>query len=138
MKLTTAEIKIFIRNCVGHGESKTVAEIEAYIKQSSDKQFTKGQLAGAIAQLVDRNELMRVERGIYRKAEEIEDSNGVSAQNDVNFRMQINACLKRTAVDLARIVSSVDILAADEEDFELLNRIRTLRGDMESIINEEA
>ena len=137
MRLTTAEIKILIRNCMEQREPKTLAEIEQYIKENSEKQFTKGQLAGAVAQLVDRNELVRIERGIYRKAELVEGPDNISIQSDVGLKTQIRACLKRTAAELARIVSGFDILMADEEDFEILNKIRALRSDMESIINAE-
>ena len=137
MQLTTGEIKILIRNCMEQCESKTIPEIEEYIKQHSNKQCTKGQLAGAIAQLVDRNEISRIERGIYRKAKGVDGPTTADAQNVANLKNQIKACLRKTTIELARIVSSFDILIADEEDFDLLNKIRTLRGEMESIINQE-
>lgn len=137
MRLTTGEIKILIKRGMEQSESKTIPEIDAYIRQHSNKQFTKGQLTGAVAQLVDRNELVRIERGVYRRGEIADDQNNVNVYNDIDLKTQITACLKRTAVELARIVSSVDILVANEEDFELLNKIRALRGDMESIINQD-
>lgn len=137
MRLTTGEIKVLIKRGMEQSESKTIPEIEEYIHQHTDKQFTKGQLTGAVAQLVDRNELVRIERGVYRRGEVADGQINVNTYNDIDFKTQIKACLKKTAVELARIVSSVDILAADEEDFELLNKIRALRGDMESIIDQD-
>lgn len=136
MRLTTGEIKILIKRGVEQGESKTIPEIDAYIRQHTDKQFTRGQLTGAIAQLVDRNEIVRIERGVYQRRDAADEQDGANVYHEVDLKIQIVACLKKTAAELARIVSSVDILAADEEDFELLNRIRALRGDMESIINQ--
>ena len=137
MRLTTGEIKILIKRGMEQSESKTIPEIEEYIRQHTDKQFTKGQLTGAVAQLVDRNELVRIERGVYRRGQAADGQIDVNSCNDIDLKIQIIACLKKTAVELARIVSSVDILVADEDDFELLNKIRKLRGDMELIINQD-
>lgn len=53
MKISTAEIKIYIIECVKTYGMYTNDDFKKYIIQKSGKIPTKNQIAGAIAQLVD-------------------------------------------------------------------------------------
>ncbi len=65
-RLKTAEIKIFLRECVQDGNCHTIDDFKKHIADNSGKSFTIGQLSGAISQLTALGELEKVERGLYR------------------------------------------------------------------------
>ena len=87
MRISTAEIKMLIKKCVSNGGTYTVEDLKNYITANSDKEMTRGQLSGAVFQLADAKEIIRVERGLYSK-------NVMSAFNEESTESQENSELK--------------------------------------------
>lgn len=77
MKMSTAEIKFLIKDCVKKSGMYTPSDFKDYITQKSDKDVTRNQITGAINQLVDSKDIIRVERGLY--------------SNDTNYITKVKA-----------------------------------------------
>ena len=69
MKMSTAEIKMIIKEQIKDGTNYTPSDFAELLKKTSDKSFTIGQLSGAIKQLADNGVIGRKERGLYCKLE---------------------------------------------------------------------
>ena len=67
MRISTAEIKMLIKECIKQGGMYTAPDFKEYIVANSGKDVTRGQISGAITQLVDMKEIVRVGRGLYAK-----------------------------------------------------------------------
>lgn len=63
MRISTAEIKMLIKECVRQGGMYTAPDFKEYIVANSGKDVTRGQISGAVSQLVDTKEIVRVGRG---------------------------------------------------------------------------
>lgn len=104
MKISTAEIKMLIKKCVSKGGSYTVADLKNYITANSDKEMTRGQLSGAVFQLADAKEIIRVERGLYSK-------NAMSAFDEESMESQENSELKEELYKtLYRIIICLQVM----------------------------
>ena len=87
------------KKCVSKGGSYTVADLKNYITANSDKEMTRGQLSGAVFQLADAKEIIRVERGLYSK-------NAMSAFDEESMESQENSELKE---ELYKTLSKIEI-----------------------------
>ncbi len=67
MRISTAEIKMLIKECVKQEGMYTALDFKEYIAVNSGKDVTRGQISGAVSQLVDAKEIVRVGRGLYAK-----------------------------------------------------------------------
>ena len=54
MKISTAEIKIMIKECIRIPGMYTATDFRNYINMNSQKEVTRGQISGAISQLIIR------------------------------------------------------------------------------------
>lgn len=131
MKLTTGEIKILIKNCLSEVSYSSVPEIKQYIAQNTIKEFTNGQIIGAIGQLVKRGDIENVERGVYKK-----NNNEKLFLNGKDFNDQIKLCLNNTMNELSSIIKRTDIIALDEKDYKKINRIKELKEYIDLTIEE--
>lgn len=139
MKLSTAEIKMLIKQCASTSNNCTPKDFTAYIEKKSDKEFTRGQIAGAVSQLVDKKELISIERGLYRLGNiEVKDTYKKASQSTSNFHSQfafeIADCLNDTVKELSQIVEKTDVLGMSREEFQLLVDVKQIREKMEQII----
>ena len=67
MRISTAEIKMLIKECVKQGGMYTAPDFKEYIILNSKKDVTRGQISGAVSQLIDTKEIVRVGRGLYAR-----------------------------------------------------------------------
>ena len=114
MKISTAEIKMLIKECVRQGGMHTAPDFKEYIAANSGKDVTRGQISGAISQLVDTKEIVRVGRGLYAK----------------DMKVTIN---KKKNTELATTISSIDIWELNGENFEIVTKMRELKDTIEGI-----
>ena len=129
MRISTAEIKMLIKKCVSNGGTYTVEDLKNYITANSDKEMTRGQLSGAVFQLADAKEIIRVERGLYSK-------NVMSAFNEASTESQENSELKeelyktlnKIEKELINVIGNVDIWNLSGEEFELITKVRELKS----------
>ena len=129
MRISTAEIKMLIKKCVSNGGNYTVEDLKNYITANSDKEMTRGQLSGAVFQLADAKEIIRVERGLYSK-------NVMSAFNEESTESQENSELKeelyktlnKIEKELINVIGNVDIWNLSGEEFELITKVRELKS----------
>ena len=119
MKISTAEIKIYIIECVKTYGMYTNDDFKKYIIQKSGKIPTKNQIAGAIAQLVDSNDISRVGRGLYSKDIESTSVNTKASSNN--------------AKELVSAIGSVNVFDLNSENFEIIKKIRGLKDTIEEI-----
>ena len=129
MRISTAEIKMLIKKCVSNGGTYTVEDLKNYITANSDKEMTCGQLSGAVFQLANAKEIIRVERGLYSK-------NVMSAFNEESTESQENSELKeelyktlnKIEKELINVIGNVDIWNLSGEEFELITKVRELKS----------
>lgn len=139
-KLTTAEIKGFIMECVRDGETYSVREIKDYISQKTDKVYTPGQISGALMQLTTAEKLRSMGRGLYAAGRDRTENDGKIleeqeelSEKQIEFRRQIKECMQSTASQLQKIVSQVDMWELTESEFAFLGEIRKLNEQMKKI-----
>lgn len=142
MKISTAEIKSLMKECVTREGKYTTADFCDYIKMKSDKRFTSGQIAGAISQLVDTGYLVRVERGLYegtsaiQKKGETEGAFSMGGKNS-GFQRKIMECLENTKRQLTQIAGEENIFKMSEEDYRLACEVKKINDEIEKIIKND-
>ena len=138
MRISTAEIKMLIKECVKTGGMYTATDFGKYIKTNSGKEFTRGQISGAISQLVDTRDIVRVGRGLYSK-----DMKSLSNKNpahrdekDNKLQRDIYNTLSKIENDLAQITGKINIWELEAENFEIITKMRELKKTIEDIKNQ--
>lgn len=139
MRISTAEIKSLMKDCAAQEGMYTTSDFCDYIRKRSEKEFTSGQIAGALAQLVDTGHLVRVERGLYRgtatkQAEKKAEQESGADREPSSFRKKIVECLQDTKRKLTQIAGEENILEMDEEDYRLVLEIKKINEEIEEII----
>lgn len=135
MRISTAEIKMLIKECVRQGEMYTAPDFKEYIVANSGKDVTRGQISGAISQLVDMKEIVRVGRGLYAKDTKVTINRKKDTDNEVEdtLKIQIYNTLIKVEKELATTISSIDIWKLNGENFEIVTKMRELRDSIEEI-----
>ena len=155
MRISTAEIKMLIKECVRQGGMYTAPDFKEYIVANSGKDVTRGQISGAVSQLVDTKEIVRVGRGLFAKDMKVTANKkkssddlslmefhflGVSANSkciktkyDVISGKYISIELGDARSNLATTISSIDIWKLNGENFEIVTKMRELKDFIEEI-----
>ena len=127
MRISTAEIKMLIKECVRQGGMYTAPDFKEYIVANSGKDVTRGQISGAVSQLVDTKEMVRVGRGLYAKDMKV-TANKKKSNDD-----EVKDTLNKVEKELATTISSVDIWKLNGENFEIVTKMRELKDSIEEI-----
>lgn len=143
MKISTAEIKKLMIACALDEKIHSVADFKRYISENSDKEFTSGQISGAIHQLSENGELDNIERGLYkitRKAisytnERANIVNMQKKEEKTEYRTLIKICLEETEQKLDAIVKDIHVLKVTKAEFEFFDEIKKLNELMEHIVS---
>ena len=135
MRISTAEIKMLIKECVRQGGMYTAPDFKEYIVANSGKDVTRGQISGAVSQLVDTKEIVRVGRGLYAKDMKVTANKKKSNDDEVKdtLKIQIYNTLIKVEKELATTISSVDIWKLNGENFEIVTKMRELKDSIEEI-----
>ena len=133
MKISTAEIKMLIKECIKQGGMYTARDFKEYIVANSGKDVTRGQISGAVSQLVDTKEIVRVGRGLYAKDMKVTANKKKSNDDEVKdtLKIQIYNTLIKVEKELATTISSVDIWKLNGENFEIVTKMRELKDSIE-------
>ena len=135
MRISTAEIKMLIKECVRQGGMYTAPDFKEYIVANSGKDVTRGQISGAVSQLVDTKEIVRVGRGLYAKDMKVTANKKKSNDDEVKdtLKIQIYNTLIKVEKELATTISSIDIWKLNGENFEIVTKMRELKDFIEEI-----
>lgn len=137
MRISTAEIKLLIRKCVSQGGLYTTADFCEFINHESNKNYTRGQISGGLAQLVDLGYIARIDRGLYTRTEKSQiDSNEESNKNikkDQLFKKEAVNCLNEIENKLEIFFDTQKISELSNEEFEILKKMRDLKTSSEKI-----
>ena len=138
MRISTAEIKMLIKECIKQGGMYTAPDFKEYIVANSGKDVTRGQISGAITQLVDMKEIVRVGRGLYAKDIKSTSSKKKNLDNKAEdtLKIQIYNTLTKVEKELATTISSIDIWKLNDDNFEIVTRMRELKDSIEEIKNQ--
>lgn len=101
----------------------TAPDFKEYIAANSGKDVTRGQISGAISQLVDTKEIVRVGRGLYAKDMKvtiIKENTDNEAED--TLKIQIYNTLVKVEKELATTISSIDIWELNGENFEIVTK----------------
>jgi len=120
---------MLIKKCVSKGGSYTVADLKNYITANSDKEMTRGQLSGAVFQLADAKEIIRVERGLYSKnAMSAFDEESMESQENSELKEELYKTLSKIEIELINVMGNIDIWNLSGEEFELITKVRELKS----------
>jgi len=135
MKISTAEIKMLIKECVKQSGMYTAPDFKDFIVENSEKEVTRGQISGAISQLVDTKEIVRVGRGLYAKDMKVTINKKKSMDDKVEdtLKIQIYNTLIKVEKELATTIGSIDIWKLNGENFEIVTKMRELKDSIEEI-----
>ena len=135
MRISTAEIKMLIKECVRQGGMYTAPDFKEYIVANSGKDVTRGQISGAVSQLVDTKEIVRVGRGLFAKDMKVAVNKKKPNDDEVKdtLKIQIYNTLIKVEKELATTISSIDIWKLNGENFEIVTKIRELKDFIEEI-----
>lgn len=134
MKISTAEIKILIKECVKTYGMYTTTDFKNYIIKKSGKEVTRNQITGAIGQLIEMKDIVRIERGLYSK--DINHTNNyTTVSNDTEniLKKEIYQTLNKMEDDLINKLGSINILDLDSDNFGIITKVRMLRESIEEI-----
>ena len=135
MRISTAEIKMLIKECVGQGGMYTAPDFKEYIVANSGKDVTRGQISGAVSQLVDTKEIVRVGRGLYARDMKTAANKKKSNDEEVKdtLKIQIYNTLIKVEKELATTISSIDVWKLNGDNFEIVTQMRELKDSIEEI-----
>lgn len=135
MRISTAEIKMLIKECVRQGGMYTAPDFKEYIVANSGKDVTRGQISGAVSQLVDTKEIVRVGRGLFAKNMKVAVNKKKPNDDEVKdtLKIQIYNTLVKVEEELATTISSIDIWKLNGENFEIVTKTRELKDFIEEI-----
>ena len=135
MRISTAEIKMLIKECVRQGGMYTAPDFKEYIVANSGKDVTRGQISGAVSQLVDTKEIVRVGRGLFAKDMKVAVNKKKPNDDEVKdaLKIQIYNTLIKVEKELATTISSIDIWKLNGENFEIVTKTRELKDFIEEI-----
>ena len=135
MKLSTAEIKMLIKECIKTQGVYTTVDFVKYIELHSNKDFTKSQISGALSQLVDTKDIVRIERGLYSRDENsvIRNFESKSEKKENIFKKNVYDTLCKIESDIEKSIGSINILELEHENFEIISKIRDLKMYIEDI-----
>ena len=144
MKISTAEIKKLMIACAADGEPHSVADFKRYILENSDKEFTTGQISGAIYQLSENGELNNIERGLYKitskafphRNEATNTRNFEKLEEKAEYRTLIKLCLEQTEQQLEEIVNTINVWKLTSAEFEFLGEIKKLNEQMKRVASK--
>ena len=102
---------MLLKECVKTQGLYTIIDFSEYIARESSKSFTQSQLTGAIAQLVDLGEIIRVERGLYKGKCFVEKwiKENVK-ENNTLFKRESILCLDKVEKILTEFVDSQKVM----------------------------
>ena len=108
----------------------------SYIRNNSEKQFTRGQLSGALAQLVDNGDIVRVSRGLYSKDSMTMVTKNLLVREETKsvFKQSTYRMLKNVETELAKVVSDTDVWKLEKDDFEILSKVCGLKEHIEEVM----
>lgn len=135
MKISTAEIKILIKRCVETGGMYTTSDFANYIRANSGKDVTRGQISGAIFQLVDTKDIVKIERGLYAKNDKVASAPKMSSYNKTENLLQkeLYNTLSKVEKDLSKVIGKINIWELNSNDFEAVTKICELKSSIEKI-----
>ena len=134
MKISTAEIKILIKECVKTYGMYTTTDFKNYIIKKSGKEVTRNQITGAIGQLIETKDIVRIERGLYSK-DINHTNNSITANNNTEniLKKEIYQTLNKMEDDLINTLGSINVLDLDSDNFGIITKVRMLRESIEEI-----
>lgn len=136
MRISTVEIKMLIKECVKTQGLYTVADLKNYIKNNSQKEVTRGQISGALYQLVDAKEIVRVERGMYSKDMEFVSGKNISSKNNEiedTLKIEIYNALNKVEKELENVMGNINIWELNGDNFKIITKVRDLKETIEEI-----
>lgn len=138
MRISTAEIKLLLLECAEDGKVHAVSDFKQYMSQRTDKEYSSGQVSGALYQLTEMGVLVNLSRGLYQKgSKSVQQTEMVAtntiAQTNSEFRKQIKHCLQNTEQELERIVNQINVWELTTADFEFLGEIKRFNEQMNKL-----
>lgn len=135
MKITTAEIKLLLKECIKTDKLYTIADFCTYISENSDKTFTKSQISGAVAQLYELGDMIRIERGLYKRNIKEKSETNMEARKKTQFMLETINFLENLENEFGSFVNSKNIDGLEDRDFELLSEMMKLKKEIKRIHN---
>lgn len=125
---------MLLKECVKTQGLYTIIDFSEYIARESSKSFTQSQLTGAIAQLVDLGEIIRVERGLYKGKCFVEKCIKENVkENNTLFNRESILCLDKVEKILTEFVDSQKVMQLNEREIGILLEMREIKEKMKSM-----
>ena len=132
MRISTAEIKIMIKECIRIPGMYTATDFRNYINMNSQKEVTRGQISGAISQLIDSKEIIRVGRGLYSKdTQSIKKTTNDEAED--TLKNNIYNTLSKIEDELMNAIGAVNVWEVNSDNFAVITKMRELKDSIEEI-----
>lgn len=125
MKFTSKaeEIRYYTKQLLEDNKEHSVQEIKKYIFDNIGKEYSDGAYAGALRDLVAKEECYEnPRRGIY-----------VYKSNDGELKKVANNILKETIEKLYLEVGKINVLTITQDDFKVVNQIKEVIQELENI-----
>ena len=113
----------------------TATDFRNYIGMKSQKEITRGQISGAISQLVDSEDIIRVGRGLYSKDEKSISNKNVTVNNEAedSLKRDIYNTLNKVEGELLNAIGAINVWELNSDNFEIITKIRELKTSIEEI-----
>lgn len=135
MKITTAEIKLLLKECIKTDKIYTISDFSSYISQNSDKTFTKSQISGAVNQLLDLEDIVRIERGLYKRNIKEKDISNIERHKKTQFMQESVDFLENIENNFNIFISSKISDELEDVDFEILSKMMKIKKEIRKLHN---
>lgn len=135
MKITTAEIKLLLKECIKTDKIYTISDFSSYISQNSDKTFTKSQISGAVNQLLDLEDIVRIERGLYKRNIKEKDISNIERHKKTQFMQESVDFLENIENNFNIFISSKISDELEDVDFEILSKMMKTKKEIRKLHN---
>ncbi len=110
----------------------TATDFRNYINMNSQKEVTRGQISGAISQLIDSKEIIRVGRGLYSKdTQSIKKTTNDEAED--TLKNDIYNTLSKMEDELMNAIGAVNVWELNSDNFAVITKMRELKDSIEEI-----
>lgn len=121
-KSNADEIRYHVRGLLSDNREHELQEIKKHVENKSGKRFTSGNYAGALRDLIAKEDYFSPKRGVYKKGVSINCENCDS----YDLSMGIKELLVKFYNELYNEIGKLNILDASDEDSQIAKEAKNI------------
>lgn len=139
MKITQAELKVLIKQCVSNSGVYTIQDFLKYAHDNSDKGVTRNEIYRALSSLIKTNDIVRIEQGAYAKDFNfkcVKNNTSIINEKGIKIKKDLIDYLDKMYAEFEDLIACVNIMDLSDEIYEIIIKICELKKTINSIKQE--